>query len=185
MRLSVVLCVAMAGCALPSLTPQTKETAVTQALTDQLDSGGQVSVALVCSVEAPLSGKNYQSKKIDPEQLKRSVCRQALDSTEQWMLERYGKKKNFLLVDRFATQKILADSPPRDSMELIVSQKLRSELGETLGATHIMFIHETLEEDDGVMVRTIIEARNLRLMDVKTGAVLATESHEYRSWAPY
>src|SRR5437016_5980552 len=109
MRLLVALCVALASCALPSLTPQTKETAITQALGDLLGSGDKVSVALVCSAEAPLAGKSYQSKKVDPERLKIDVCRQALDATEQWMLQRYGQNKNFLLVDRFTTQKFLSD----------------------------------------------------------------------------
>jgi hypothetical protein len=178
---------AFAGCGLPWLSKTPQGPTVSQALQDLTGSQGRVSIALVCATEAtlgiPISSGTFRNTGFTVEKWKQSVCRDTLDSVEQWMLSQFGSRKNFSLVDRFATAKLVAET--NSSTGTTLSPELRSELGLRSGATHVLFIEETINEFDGALYRKITEIRESRLLDVPTGTVVAVETRKYVTRRPY
>jgi hypothetical protein len=102
---------------------------------------------------------------------------------EQWLLSQYGGHKNFVLIDRFATEQVLTSI--HASSATAVTPEIRSALAQQLAATHIFYIHEMFEETDGALYRKITETRDLRLLDARTGAVLAAKTDKYTIRRPY
>ena len=135
------------------------------------------------SAAAPTTITLIKLKGFDVEKWKQSVCRESLSSMEQWLLSQYSGRKNFVLIDRFATEQALATL--HASSATAITPEIRSALAQQLGATHIFYIHEKFDETDGALYRKITETRDLRLLDAKTGAVLAAKTEKFVIRRPY
>jgi hypothetical protein len=121
---------------------------------------------------AVLPGEIQNMYKVDAELLekwKKSVGTEIVGYAESTYINFFRTQKNFIVIDRHQTDKILNEIQFQNSG--LVSDEQRKQIGKLLGATHIVTVNlsrhiSTSSKPNDTMTR--------RLAEVETGKILAT-----------
>ena len=108
------------------------------------------------------------------EQWRKGIKSQILVDLENSYLNVFKFEKNFSIVDRQRVEEILKEL--EFGLSGVVSEELRSKLGEILGANHLLVIeYSRFLDKSSTQTRVIFEdVRTHRLIEVETGKVLAS-----------
>jgi membrane-associated protease RseP (regulator of RpoE activity) len=95
-----------------------------------------------------------------------------LNETENLLLTKYGQSINFKVVDRSVLEKVFEEQ--KFQISGAADSATARRLGQLTGATHLLlFDFSRLPETN----TSYVDVRNMRLIDVETGAVVASSSY--------
>lgn len=99
---------------------------------------------------------------------KKSVGIQLIGLAESTYINIFRKQKNFTIIDRHQTDKVLNEMQFQHSN--LVSEEYRKKIGKLLGATHIVTVNLTRSISSGPRYEDVITRR---LIEVESGKILA------------
>jgi len=121
---------------------------------------------------AVLPGEIQNMYKVDAELLekwKKSVGTEIVGYAESTYINFFRTQKNFIVIDRHQTDKILNEIQFQNSG--LVSDEQRNQIGKLLGATHIVTVNFTRNISTDAKPNDVITRR---LVEVESGKILAT-----------
>ena len=169
LRGTALLSLFLIACATVHTSWTGRNSPVSEALTRLLTIGKPVSVAVLCEVSTTSSAEQFEKAGLDFDRWKESERARLITTAEQDLLEGYGREKEFHLVDRSKIDKVLAEQ--RFSISGAISNAIQLKLGEMLGATHLVLLESTT-----TFGKHATDDLNIRLIDVQTGSVLASQN---------
>lgn len=135
--------------------------------------GKQVRLAFVATVETAYSPEQYRERGLNIEQWERTIQQDLVARGEQALLSRFGDRPGFTIVDCAASNNLLHEIHFESSGTVPGSVPVK--LGRMFRATYILFLHSSRNpkaSDPSKHIDTV----TTRLIDVETGAVLASQS---------
>lgn len=121
---------------------------------------------------AALPGEIQNMYNVDPELLekwKKSVGTEIVGYAESTYINFFRTQKNFIVIDRHQTDKVLNEIQFQNSG--LVSDEQRKQIGKLLGATHIVTVNFTRNISTGARPNDVMTRR---LVEVESGKILAT-----------
>lgn len=136
----------------------------------------KVSLAVLLNCSTTFSDEYIRYMRQDRAQWTSACISLKQSQLEAELFKQFGSSANFVFVDRSSLSKIYDELALSAKPE--ISDETRTKIGNLTGASHIYMAHFTRSENGANLVNHYAE----RLVDVETGAVLASQTHgrEYR-----